>query len=214
MMIPFLLAVIALESYLLGGINGSIIVSRFLYRKDIRNYGSGNAGLTNFYRVFGSFGVAIVLLVDILKSVIAVLIGRLLMLIVGEPVVGTIFAGFCLIIGHIYPVFYGFKGGKGVLCGVVVALMVKWWMGLLCLLVFFVVVVFTRYVSLGSMLGAAVFPFMVWIAGLGGLEGFLGLFCVLLLIFAHRGNIFRLINHTESKFDFRHPERKIEKDSF
>ena len=213
-MTVFLLIVIAIESYVIGGVNGAIIVSKFLYHKDVRNYGSGNAGLTNFYRVFGPFGVALVLGLDIVKSVVAVLIGKLLMGIVGAPTVGTVFSGFCLMLGHVYPIFYGFKGGKGVLCGCVVTFMVRWWIGALCLLVFFVVVIFTRYVSLGSMAGSIVFAPLVWIAGLGSLEGLLALFCALLLVFEHRSNIRRLINHTEPKFDFKHPERRIEKDSF
>lgn len=213
-MTVFLLVVIAIEAYVIGGINGSIIVSKYLYHKDVRNYGSGNAGLTNFYRVFGPFGVAMVLALDVIKSVVAILAGRLLLSIVGAPTVGVVFSGFCLMLGHVYPVFYGFKGGKGVLCGCVVTFMVKWWIGVVCLLVFFIVVLLTRYVSLGSMLGAGMFAPLVWIAGLGGLEGLLALFCVLLLVFEHRSNIRRLISHTESRFDFKHPERKIEKDNF
>jgi glycerol-3-phosphate acyltransferase PlsY len=199
-MATFLLIVIAIEAYLLGGINGSIIVSKYLYHKDVRDFGSGNAGLTNFYRTFGAFGLVLVILVDVLKSVIALLIAKGLMSIVDAPQVGVQFGGFCLMLGHIYPVFYGFKGGKGVLCACVVTFLARWWIGVICLAVFAVVLIFTRFVSLGSMSAAVVYAPLCWIAGLGGLEGFLGLLCALLLIFAHRSNIVRLLNHKETKF--------------
>lgn len=202
-MTTFFLIVIAIESYILGGINGSILVSRFLFHKDVRDFGSGNAGLTNFYRTFGTVGLVLVILVDVVKSVIAMLIGRGLMHIVGAPIVGVIFSGFCLMLGHIYPVFHHFKGGKGVLCACVMTFMVHWWIGLIILAVFALVLIFTRYVSLGSICGAILFAPLVWLSHAGGLEGLLGLFCALLLIFAHRENIVRLLNHKENKFDIK-----------
>ena len=202
-MTTFFLIVIAIESYILGGVNGSILVSRFLFHKDVRDFGSGNAGLTNFYRTFGTMGLVLVILVDVVKSVIAMLIARGLMHIVGAPIVGVIFSGFCLMLGHIYPVFHNFKGGKGVLCACVMTFMVRWWIGLIILAVFILVLVFTRYVSLGSICGAIIFAPLVWLSHAGGLEGLLALFCALLLIFAHRQNIVRLLNHKENKFELK-----------
>ena len=115
-MIPGLLAAIAVFSYLLGGLNGAIIASKYVFHRDVRDYGSGNAGLTNFYRTFGAPGLAIVIGTDVLKTVIAVVAGGLIMGTQGAASTGQVFAGFCVMLGHIYPVFYGFRGGKGVLC--------------------------------------------------------------------------------------------------
>ena len=112
----FVLIIIAVISYLLGSLNGSIIVSRRLFHKDIRRYGSGNAGLTNFHRTFGLAGFVLVFLIDFFKAFIAAQIGGALMGIFGYAMVGKLFAGFCAMLGHSYPVFFGFRGGKGVLC--------------------------------------------------------------------------------------------------
>ena len=209
-MMTLMLILIAIESYILGSVNGAIITSRFIFRKDVRNYGSGNAGLTNFLRTFGITGLALVVLIDVAKSVIAMLIGGLLMKSFEAVTVGKLFAGFCLMLGHIFPVLYGFKGGKGVLCGGVVAFMVDWRIGLVCIAAFAVVVVFTGYVSLGSMIGAALCPIMLWIFGFTGLEGTLALLCALLIIFKHAENILRLIGGTERKLSFgpQSPQRR------
>lgn len=201
-MTTLFLILIALVSYFLGGINGSIIASRYIFKKDVRDFGSGNAGLTNFYRTFGPAGTAMVLATDIIKSVIAVLLGGALLGVVGHAMVGKLFAGFCLILGHMFPAFYAYKGGKGALCGGTLMLMIDWRVGLICLLVFAVSVVFTRYVSLSSMLGALCAPIGIWVFGLGGLEGWLAMFCALLIIFKHKDNIIRLINGTETKIKF------------
>ena len=123
-MIPAMLAAIAVVSYLLGSLNGAVIASKYVFHRDVREYGSGNAGLTNFYRTFGTPGLLIVLGTDVVKSLIAVLIGGAVMGIVEYPTVGKLFAGFCLMLGHIYPVFYGFRGGKGVVCAAVTLLCV------------------------------------------------------------------------------------------
>lgn len=201
------LVIIAVESYILGGLNGAIIASRLMHRKDIREYGSGNAGLTNYYRTFGWPGTVIVIGVDVLKAVIAVLVGGWLMGTLGYAVVGKLFAGFCLILGHMYPIYYRFRGGKGVLSGVIMATLVDWRVGLGCFLVFLLVVIFTRYVSLGSMLGALACPVLLWIFGYDTLEGVLGLLCALLIVIKHAENIVRLIGGTERKLEFRRGDR-------
>ena len=214
-MVTFFLIIIAICAYLLGGINGAIIASKYIYKSDVRKYGSGNAGLTNFYRIFGVTGVALVVAIDVLKSVIAMLIGMGLMSIVHEGRIGMIFAGFCLMLGHVYPVFYQFRGGKGVMCMAVLAYMLDWRIGLIVTAIFFVVLAFTRYVSLCSLTAGLCIPLLTWAFGKGGLEGLLVLFCYFLLVFEHRSNIMRLINHTESKISFgKRPERKLEEDDF
>lgn len=193
------LALTAILSYCLGGINGAIITSVNYFKKDIRNFGSGNAGLTNFSRTFGEEHVILVLFVDIAKAAIAVIFGGWLMGKLGLEDIGRLFAGFCTIIGHIYPPYYGFRGGKGSLCSGVIAFMVDWRVGLICLVIFLAVVVFTKYVSLGSIVGVLSFPVVMLCFGFTGLECLLGLFCSLVVIFAHRENIQRLLKGTESK---------------
>ena len=196
-----LLAITGLVSYLLGGINGSIIASMSFFNKDVRHFGSGNAGLTNFARTFGVKGAVIVILVDVLKTVAAVMLGRWLLGMVGYPMIGKMFAGFCAMLGHVYPVYYHFHGGKAVLCVGTLAWMADWRIGLICWAIFLVVVIFTKYVSLGAMASVVFLPIGIWAFSYTGLEGVLGLLCALLMIFAHRENIKRLLNHTESKLN-------------
>ena len=198
-----LLILTAAIAYFLGGVNGAIIISKCFYRRDIRNFGSGNAGLTNYFRTFGGVSTLLVIAIDIVKSIIAVNIGGWLLGTVDAKVVGKLFAGFCLIMGHMYPAYYHFRGGKGVLCGVTMAFAVDWRVGLGCLAVFFIVVVFTRYVSLGSMLGALACPVLLWVFGYQTLEGVLGLLCALLIVVKHAENIVRLIGGTERKLELK-----------
>lgn len=214
-MIPLLLIVTALIAYFMGGINGAIIISKYVFHKDVRNYGSGNAGLTNFYRTFGAAWAAAVVAVDVLKSVIALLIGGALMSTVGNAFVGKAFAGFCLILGHTWPAMYQFRGGKGALCAGAMVMFLDWRVGLLCWAVFVAIVIFTRYVSLASMTACMCAPLLIWLFGHGGLEGLLVLFCALLVVFNHRSNILRLIQHRESRLNIgRDPGKRMSDDKF
>ena len=191
------LFIVAIVAYLLGGVNGAIISSKYIFKKDIRNYGSGNAGLTNFYRIFGVKGVALVLLIDIGKTVIGILFGWLMLRIYGFSMVGKLFAGLFLTLGHVFPVYYGFKGGKGVLCCGIIVLAVDPVVGLICWIVFAIVALLTHYVSLGSIAAAVAFP--IGIAAFGGwwLQVVLGVACGLLLVIMHRDNIYRLATGRE-----------------
>lgn len=206
--ITIFLVLIAVVSYLLGGINGAIVTSLNLFRRDVRHFGSGNAGLTNFTRTFGTASAPLVLVVDILKTVVSVLFGGWLLGLVGLPLIGRIFAGFCVELGHVYPVYYRFKGGKAALCGGILAWMIDWRIGLICWVLFAVIVIFTRYVSLGSILGAATLPVFMLIFEHDGLECLLALLCALLIIFAHRENILRLIKGEESKLNIGNNSRR------
>lgn len=192
----FLTAIIA---YGCGSVNGAIIAARYFFHRDVRDYGSGNAGLTNYYRTFGVIGIIVLILIDVLKSVIAVLIGGALLKISGIKEIGQLFAGFCLILGHVFPIFHHFRCGKGVLCGVTMALLVDWRVGLCCLIAFVIIVVFTRYVSLGSVAAAVLCPIFMWIFGHSGLAGVIALLCALIIVVKHAENIVRLIGGTESK---------------
>lgn len=197
--ITIYLIITAILAYLLGGLNGAIIASMTVFRKDVRNFGSGNAGLTNFTRIFGTKGAIIVLLVDILKTIGSVIFGGWLMGLVGYADLGRIFAGFCAMLGHVYPIYYRFKGGKAVMCGGILVWLIDWKIALICWAIFLIIVIFTKYVSLGSILGSSFIPIGLWAFGYGWLEIVLGLLCALLIIFAHRENIGRLIRGTESK---------------
>ena len=204
----------AIIAYALGSINGAIIAGRFVFHKDVRRYGSGNAGLTNYYRIFGTPGIILLVLIDVLKTVVATLIGGALMSKYDAREVGILFAGFCVILGHMFPAYYQFRGGKGVLCGVTMAFMADWRVGLCCLLTFLILLLFTRYVSLGSIVGAALCPAYLWVFGHEKLCIFLGALCALLIVIKHAENIVRLISGRESRIDLGGPRRKKEDDDF
>ena len=220
-MIPLLLLITAAASYFLGSLNGALILSLVVFRKDIRQYGSGNAGYTNFVRVFGTKWGPAVVAVDVLKTVIAVLIGALLMTVPGQgyPVVGKLFAGFCAVLGHVYPAQYKFRGGKGVLCCMTTLWLADWRVGLVATAVYIITVAFSQYMSLASMCACVAGTFSVWLfveeSQLKGLCGVLALFMTIVVIWRHRGNIFRLIEHKEPKVKWgKRPESRMRDDSF
>lgn len=204
----------AIISYCLGSINGAIIAGFFVHHKDVRRYGSRNAGLTNYYRNFGTPGLVVLVLIDVLKAVIAVLIGGALLNKVEAREVGMLFAGFCVILGHMFPALFQFRGGKGVLSGVTMAFLVDWRVGLCCLLTFLILVLFTRYVSLGSVAGSALFPVYLWIFGHDKLSIVLGVLCALLILIKHAENIVRLIGGTESRLNLGSTRRKRDDEDF
>ena len=157
MLITLMLALTAIIGYIMGSVNGSIIVSRFLFGSDVRRQGSGNAGLTNFYRTYGITGIVGVIAIDVLKGVLGTLIGGLLLNLAAPAGfeaeftdVGRLVATFCVILGHVFPIFYGFKGGKGILTGVSCVFVVDYHAAIIALVIFAIVVVATHYVSLGS----------------------------------------------------------------
>lgn len=223
MLTPVLLVLIAAAAYVLGSVNGSIIVSRYLFHSDVRSMGSGNAGLTNFYRNYGPKGIAGVLGIDIAKGVLAALIGGLIFpLATGDQAlkpeyvdIGRLFAVFCLILGHVFPVFYGFRGGKGILCGVSAVFIVDYDAGVIALVVFVLAFLLTRYVSLGSVLGTISVPVTLLAKGFSGLCLILACLSVLLVIMKHGENIVRIIRHKEPRFVFRRDlSHKLDEDNF
>ena len=223
-MIPVLLILIAILSYGLGALNGSMLIGRFVFHKDIRKYGSGNAGYTNFVRVFGSKWGPAVVAVDILKSAIAVLAGGLLMLIVNKEglyvVVGKLFAGLCLVLGHMYPIQHQLRGGKGVVCCLTTFWLTDWRVGLVATGVFIIVVAFAQFVSLASMsacvIGAITVFFFTPSENLRGLAGGLALATALFIVWRHRGNISRILAHREPKVKWGHApsDRRMRDDRF
>ena len=204
-------ALAALCAYLLGSLSFAVIVSRLFYHKDIRQFGSGNAGMTNVLRTFGKGAAAAVLTGDVLKGTAGVLLGKLIFsLLVPDVAVlyGAYIAAIAAVLGHLFPVYFGFKGGKGVsvLAGAVFG--IKPPIVIALILVFIVMVLITRIVSLSSITVAALYPvftfvyFTVWGTG-EGLPWLNTVFAAILggiLIYMHRANIKRLRNGTEYKF--------------
>ena len=198
-MLVLALVVIAVVSYLLGSVNGAIVASNLIFHDDIRNYGSHNAGLTNFYRIYGVKGVAIVLAVDIGKTALTLFFGKFLLGFFDAADVGALFADLCLVLGHMFPVFYQFRGGKGVMCAGIALFFIDWRLGVLCAILFVGIIAATRYVSLGSIVTAAFFPLGVILTRHGLLCAGIALIIAVLIIAKHWENILRLLRHEESK---------------
>ena len=196
-------ALVAVLSYLLGCINGAIATSHIFYHDDVRRHGSGNAGLTNFYRNYGARCAPMVIAFDMLKAVGAVLLGNYFLgYLLGWGAAGKYFGALFCVIGHMFPVFYGFKGGKGILCSGTLLLLLDWRIALVGWGAFVVLWLTTRYVSLGSVSAAAVFPVMTHVVFGDAFATAFSVLIAALVLFAHRENIKRLLNGTENKFRF------------
>ena len=191
----------AVIAYLLGNLNGAVVISRLVAHEDVRTKGSGNAGLTNFTRNYGSATSVFVILIDVGKAVAACLIGGLLLKSYGHYTDGVALGGLFVILGHDFPALLGFKGGKGILSGVTVALMLDWQLGLFVFGIFLVAYFLTKYVSLGSVLSSGSFGFFYAWAHWG--EGWfpiaVGFFLSGLIVWMHRSNIVRLVKGEERK---------------
>lgn len=202
----------AVIAYFCGCFNGAVIVSKYILRDDVRTHGSGNAGLTNFYRTFGGPLTFVVILTDVLKAVVALLIGR--WLLVGhlpalamlmnapEQAYSDYWCGLFCLLGHMFPCMFQFKGGKGILSGGTIAIMIDWRIAVVVWGGFLILTALTRYVSLGSLWAGASFPFISWYCYpqtpiivlafcLGGL-----------IVWKHRANIQRLLAGNENKLSF------------
>ncbi len=202
---PFVL--IAALAYFCGCFNGAVIVSKYILRDDVRNHGSGNAGLTNFYRTFGGPLTAVVILTDVLKAVLAVWLATDIINAPAEAVtLAKYWAGLFCLLGHMYPCMFHFKGGKGILSGGAIVLMIDWRIALVAWVGFLVLAVLTRYVSLGSVWAGASFPIATWFLYHDWVLLLLGIAMGGLTVWKHRGNIHRLLTGTESKFSFHHKE--------
>lgn len=210
--IVFIVATIVIP-YLLGSVNSAIIVSKIFFHEDVREKGSGNAGTTNVMRSYGKKAALLTLLGDILKTVLAIFVGGLFMGLYYGPYgfsigYGGYIAGFFCIVGHIFPVFYKFRGGKGVLCLATAAAMLSPFVLLLLLLFFIIIVAFTRYVSLGSVIGSLFYPLLLnrfaifFGASLDGIHTLIAMAAALLIVFCHRKNLRRIMNGEENKFSF------------
>ena len=214
-----LMLITAVPAYILGSVNGAIITSKLFFRKDIRDYGSGNPGLTNFYRVFGKGGFLLVLLIDVVKTIAPVMLGGWLFAHYTDMVLtevgplhrffdltyfGQVLAGFFVMLGHCFPLFYKFRGGKGVMAIGAIVIVVDWRLALISWGVFALITLLTRYVSLGAMIGSIAFSVSMHLFNVGGIaEHTIVIMCVLLVIARHIPNIRRLFKGEESKLKLR-----------
>ena len=215
--LPLLLGVAAVIAYFCGCFNGAVIVSKYILRDDVRNHGSGNAGLTNFFRTFGGPLTFVVILCDVLKAVAAIKISVWLggyfdpRIMPDTPmenqalllVLFKYWGGLFCLLGHMFPCMFHFKGGKGILSGGTIAIMIDWRVALLVWGGFLILVALTRYVSLGSVFAAAGFPFGTWFFVSHDVVIMALAICLgALVIYMHRGNIQRLLKGEERKLSF------------
>lgn len=196
--------------YFLGSLNFAIIISKLLYRDDIRKYGSGNAGMTNMLRTYGKPAAALTLLGDVLKTFVAVQIGAFFL---GDHIMGfagTYFGGLASILGHVYPVYYRFKGGKGVAAAATMVLCTDPIVFAIVFVIFVIIVAGTKYLSLGSIMGMIIYPLLLVRMTRPGIHVLIAIVVMLLVIYLHRGNIMRLREGKESKFSLKKkpPESK------
>lgn len=203
-----LLAGIAIISYFLGCFNGAVIVSKYILRDDVRNHGSGNAGLTNFYRTFGGPLTFVVILTDVLKAVVAILLGAWAFETLDLTVLGKYWAALFCLLGHMFPCMFHFKGGKGILSGGTIAIMMDWRIALVVWGGFLILAILTRYVSLGSVWAGASFPFISWYCYPYFSIVVLAFIIGGLVVWQHRANIRRLIHGNENKFSFHHKKEE------
>ena len=208
LLLALLLAAVA---YLLGCFNGAVIVSKYILRDDVRRHGSGNAGLTNFYRTFGGALTFAVILCDVLKMAAAVWAGQLLLRYWGGGfwareatmfLYAKYWAGLFCLLGHMFPCMFRFRGGKGILSGGTIAIMIDWRVALVVWGGFLLLTILTRYVSLGSLWAGASFPFISWYCYPDPVVVILAFFAGGLVVWKHRENIQRLVQGKERRFHF------------
>ena len=189
--------------YLLGSLNFAIIISKTRYKADIRTFGSGNAGATNMMRTFGKSAAGLTFLGDALKAFVSGLLGYALL---GQY--GAYIAGLFCILGHMFPIYYRFKGGKGVVTSAISILMCNPFVFLILFVLFVIIVACTRYISLGSVMCMLLYPVILdriekWMNGATGAYVIIAMLMAVLVIFMHRENIKRLWQGKENKFSFK-----------
>ena len=204
--------IVAIIAYAIGSINFSVIISRKMAGFDVREKGSGNAGTTNMLRSVGKKAAVITLICDVLKGVFAVLIALIAGKIAKDADQAFLvqIAGILVVVGHTFPIFFEFKGGKGVATSLGVLLMINWKIGLICLVFALVIMVFSRMVSMGSIGAAVLFPVLTlfinnhFIVEANGIKYFVfSLILAAFVIFNHRENIKRIASGNENKLSFK-----------
>ena len=201
----------AIVAYLIGSVNFSVIFSKKFAGFDVREKGSGNAGSTNMLRSVGKGAAALTLLCDILKGVVAILIAIAIGSIfnVSDKTLLVQIAGVAVVIGHTFPIFFGFKGGKGVATSLGILLMTNWQIGLICLVFALVLIILTQMVSLGSCAAAILFPVLTlfikqhFIVEDGSGYFIYSIILAIIVLYNHRENIKRMLNGTENRISLK-----------
>ena len=202
-------AVMAIIAYLIGSVNFSIILSKKMAGFDVREKGSGNAGTTNMLRSVGKKAAAITLVCDILKGVIAILIALLIGKIVDRSNGALLvqIAGIFVILGHTFPIFFKFKGGKGVATSLGVLIMSNWQIGLICLVFALILIALTQMVSVGSIAAAILYPVLTLFIPqnyiVPGSYLIYSIILAVIIVFNHRENVKRLLSGTENRISFK-----------
>ena len=199
-------------AYFLGSMNFAVIISKYKFHDDIRRYGSGNGGMTNMLRTYGKAAAGFTLLGDAAKAAVSVLIGTLL---AGEA--GAFIAGLCCVIGHSFPIYYGFKGGKGIVVSAVTILCLDPLTFLVLFLIFVIIVASTKYLSLGSIIGMLLYPLFLnrlypYTHG-GNREGAVSILNAAFVIWLHRENIKRLMKGKENKFSLKKKDKFLKEET-
>lgn len=198
-----------LTSYMLGNVNGAVIISALMH-DDVRKHGSGNAGLTNFIRNYGTAKALFVIIIDAVKAVLSCFLTGLLLEPYGMYSEGVMIGGTAVILGHVFPALLGFRGGKGILSGLFIAFVADWRIALAIIVIFFTVYLITRYVSLGSVLAAVGFAAGFCILHFDEpIVMICGIISAALTIFMHRSNIIRLCTGKESKTNLFKKEKSV-----
>lgn len=209
-MIALKLVIVAVLSYLLGSLNFGVILSKNLEKDDVRNHGSGNAGTTNMLRNFGKKLAVLTIAGDMLKVMVAIVIAKYLIIDTSElaqyaffsentDVILKSFAGIFAVIGHIFPCFFHFRGGKGVATSGGMVFMIDWRIALILLAMFILVVIFTKYVSLGSIVMAVFYPVFTYLFYKSFILVLIALVFMTIVLIAHRENIKKLLKGQENK---------------
>ena len=202
--------IIGIIAYAIGSVSFSVIFSKKIAGFDVREKGSGNAGSTNVLRTVGKKAAALTLVCDILKGIVAILMAIVVGNIVKDVDKALLvqIASIAVVVGHTFPIFFGFKGGKGVATSLGVLLLVNWQIGLICLVFALVIMALTRMVSAGSILAAILFPVLTLFIGqdyyvVSGNYFIFSVIMALIVAFNHRTNISRILNGTENKLSFK-----------
>lgn len=205
---------VAVVSYLLGSLNFGVILSNHFAKDDVRNHGSGNAGTTNMLRSYGKKLAIVTIIGDMAKVAVAILIALGILQIMGikeilESDIGDNYivyvkslAGFFCVLGHIFPCYFKFKGGKGVATSGGMVFAIDWRIGLILLVLLIIIVAVSKYVSLGSIVIALLYPVFIFLFYKSAVLTAIAIVFTLIVVIAHRENIKKLFNHTENKISF------------
>ncbi len=203
----FLFIIAAVCAYLLAGVNPSIVMSKLIYHKDIRTLGSGNPGFTNFKRVFGNKWAWWVLALDLVKGAVVVAVfAKLFEIYIGSYQLGAAYTGMFALLGHAYPIWHGFRGGKGFLTYLSVIWFIDWRAGLVAVLIMLILLGITKYMSLSTVVAMLSCPFTLIFTGAPPSVVAMCSVSVLYIAIRHKENFKRLINGTENKFTLKKAE--------